>query len=184
VKHNKKAFTMIEMLVCLVCVGFLAIGIGTFAATINAHSIYISAREDQMLHEYQDVLNLKANGSDAQDNLNFSSNLYASITQSEGATFNANDYLAVESNQLVKYSSSDESVLHVDENGNAQTLLPGIVYIKANILTLGNDGEYHDTNNVKYIPIIVISNTYNNEFNTLNYYYYGGQYYSCWVYVE
>ena len=183
-KHNKKAFTMIEMLVCLVCVGFLAIGIGTFAATINAHSIYISAREDQMLCEYQDVLNLKANGMEAQDELNFSSNLYASITHDEGANFNINNYLTIESNQSVKYSSSNDSILRIDENGNVQTLIPGVACIKANILTLGSDGEYHDTNNIKYIPVIVTNNTYINEFNTLNYYYYGGQYYSCWVYIE
>ena len=60
-KQNKKAFTMIEMLVCLVCLGFLCPGIGTFAAAINAHTAYIQTRENDMLPEYQDVLDLKSN---------------------------------------------------------------------------------------------------------------------------
>ena len=47
-----------------------------------------------------------------------------------------------------------------------------------------SDGEYHDTNKVIYIPVVIISNTYSDEFNALDYYLYGGKYYTCWIYCE
>jgi type II secretory pathway pseudopilin PulG len=185
VKHNKKAFTMIEMLVCLVCLGFLCVGIGTFAAAINAHTSYIQARENDMLLEYQDVLDLKSNGLDAQDRLNFSSNLYASNFYSDGATFAVSDKITLEPNQKVVYTSSDTSVVSVDAAGVCNAVSSGVAYVKANILTKDDsDGEYHDTNNVVYIPVVIINNTYSNEFNNLNYYFYGGKYYNCWIYCE
>ena len=184
-KQNKKAFTMIEMLVCLVCLGFLCTGIGTFAAAINAHTAYIQARENDMLLEYQDVLDLKSNGLDAQDRLNFSSNLYASNKYMDGASFSVSDKVTLSPDQKVKYSTSDTSIVYVEADGSCQAVSPGVAYISATILMKDDsDGEYHDTNKVIYIPVVIISNTYSDEFNDLDYYLYGGKYYTCWIYCE
>ena len=183
-KQNKKAFTMVELLVCLVCLGFLAVGIGTFASAVKAHTAYIQARETEMVLEYQDVLDLKANGIDARDRLKNPDNLYSSYKYDEGATFTVSDKIVLEANQKAEYYSDNSSIVSINSHGECRALAVGITVIKVKILTEQEDGIYHDNNNWQYVPVIVKNSEFASELQNLNYYYYGGKHYSCWVYCE
>jgi hypothetical protein len=179
---KKKAFTMVEMLVCLVCIGFLSIGIGSFASAIKGHTAYVSERESDLLHEYQDVLNLKSYGLIFRSKTNHPEYIHEAHKYVVDDEFYISDHYAGEPNQKFEYESSDINVITVDSNGTCNAVARGVAYIKIKILTLGNDGEYHDLGNADYVPFIVADNEFNQEFNSLKYYFYGGEYYVCWLY--
>lgn len=183
-KRNKKAFTMVELLVCLVCLGFLAVGIGTFASAVKAHTAYIQARETEMVLEYQDVLDLKSNGIEARDRLKNPDNFYSSYKYNEGDTFTVTDKIVLNADQKAQYYTDDTTIISVSANGECRALATGVAVVKVKILTKQEDGQYHENNNWQYVPIIVKNTEFSSELNNLDYYYYGGKHYSCWVYCE
>ena len=183
-RFSKKAFTMIELLVCLVCLGFLTVGIAAFASAVETNAAYVKDREELMLGEYQDVLYLKTNGTADTTSLNNQDFLKQSELKAIGDTFNIRDYVTVSANQMIECSTDNTSVLTVQSGGTITARSEGVAYVKVNILTMGTDGTYHDTKNVKYIPIIVNNSTNLDVLADLKYYFYGGRYYSCWIYGE
>lgn len=183
-RFSKKAFTMIELLVCLVCLGFLTVGIAAFASAVETNAAYVKDREELMLNEYQDVLYLKSNGTSDTSSLKNPDFLKQAEQFILGDTFNIRDYVTVSANQMIECTTDNTSVLTVQSGGTCTARSEGVAYVRVNILTMGSDGTYHDTKNVKYIPIIVKNTTNLDVLAELKYYFYGGRYYSCWVYGE
>ena len=181
-KLNKKAFTMIELLVCLVCLGFICVGIGSMASAVKQYATYIDDREAVMLGEYQDVMNLKVNGLEFRDKTNYPENVHEATKYAKGSVFSVRDR-AVDyaGNYQLVYESMDPLVVTVDQNGNCRALYEGVTYIKIDVLTLESDGVYRSDGKPVYVPIVVLSEKFNDEMNFLKYYLYGGKYYVCWM---
>ena len=114
-KRNKKAFTMIELLVCLVCLGFLTIAIATFASSIKTQQSKMFEREATMVNEYQDILDLKSKGLNIVDQLNYKFYLTQALPQETGSEFSIIDMLNINSLQKVECVSMDENILFIDD---------------------------------------------------------------------
>lgn len=181
-KFKKRAFTMVEMMVCLVCIGLLSIGIGSFASAVKHHTAYVAEREAEMLSEYQDILNLKAYGLSFRDKTNHPEFIYEAEKKSVGETFSVHSSLTLAPDQIVTYTSADPLVVRVDDNGNCKVLYEGVTYIEVRVLTLGSDGKYHDNNEFEYFPIVAIGDDFQEELDLLRYCLYGGKHYACWFY--
>ena len=177
---KKKAFTMIEVLVCLVCIGILTACIGTFASAIKLNASLLDEREIVSSNEYQDVLNIKAHGATATG-LNYSDYLIKADKHKKAQSFSIADKFTIDTNDKVEIKSSNNNVVIVDNHGNCRSVGPGLAYIEIQFSTKGNDGEYHDLGVRKYIPVFVYDEDYEDSINTFNYYFYGGKYYTCWL---
>ena len=181
-KTKAKAFTMIELLICLVCVGFVCVGIGSMATTIKSYSTYISDREAAMLREYQDIMNLKSQGIEYRSQLNNSHYLRDPNMYNIGATFSMELYYPLDHNQQAIYEAADPNILSVAENGTCVARHEGVTYVKVEILTQDSEGVYRSNNETFYIPFIILSEEFQREMSSLKYYFYGGKYYVCWIY--
>lgn len=181
---KKKAFTMVEMLVTLVCIGIMTACIGAFASAIKLNASILDERELISSHEYQDVLNLKANGSPAIANLKYSEHLEVADKHTVGETFSLSSKIIPQPDQILKFSSSNDSIVTVSHDGTCITTGNGLAYIEVAILTLGDDNQYHDLGHRKFFPIFVYDPTYEVAINNVNYYFYGGNYYQCWICVD
>ena len=182
-KTRKKAFTMIELLVCLICLGLLSIGIATFAAAIKGNIGLIDDQDQQISEEYQDVLKLKLEGPNIVDELVHSNNLVRAERLPTDNSFNMDLYYVPSESEKVEYHSSNTNVLAI--NGSSmQTKNPGIAYIEIRIFELKSDGAYHDVDRIQYVPVITYSPSEASLITELNYYFYGGEYYHCWINVE
>lgn len=184
-KLNKKAFTMIEMLVCLVCLSFVCVGIGSMASAVKQYATYIDDREAIMLGEYQDIMNLKVNGLDFRDKTNYPENIHEAEKYSKGSVFSikgkAVDYIG---DYNVVYTSMDPLIVSVDNDGNCRALYEGVTYIKIDVLERESDGVYRSNGKPVYVPIVVLSEKFKHETSYLKYYLYGGVYYVCWMHDE
>lgn len=184
-KMNKKAFTMIELLICLVCLGFICVGIGSMASAVKQYAAYIDERESVMLGEYQDIMNLKVEGIAFRDKTNYPENVHEASKYSKGSVFSVRDR-AVDAGgdcQLV-FESMDPLIVSVDQNGTCRALYEGVTYIKIDVLVKESDGVYRSDGKPVYVPLIVLSEKFNDEMNYLKYYLYGGKYYVCWMHDE
>lgn len=179
-KRNKKAFTMIELLVCLVCLGFLTIAIATFASSIKIQQAKMFEREAVMANEYQDILKIKSDGLSIVDQLNYKFYLTKAEPKETGSEFSINEYLNINSIQKVELSSKDESILFIDDEGNCTALSEGVTYVEAKILSLSDNGKYYYEDYIQHIPIIVYEPSNIATINSLDYYYYNGLYFNGW----
>ena len=137
-----------------------------------------------MINEYQDVLSLKVNGASAQSTHNNTTYLVPATKIIKGETFDISSLIGLEGSQKAEYSVEDNSIATVNSNGQCLGVNEGVTYVKVNILTIGDDGEYHDYKNIKYFPVVIYNNSNFDSLADLEYYFYGGKYYSCWIYGQ
>ena len=180
---KKKAFTMIELLICLICLGLLSLGIATFATALKGNVALIDERDQIMSEEYQDVLKLKLNGESVVDDLYYPDNLIKAERLPIDSSFNIDLYYVASQSEKIEISSSDPNVLVI--NGNSfQTKGPGTAYVQIKIYEKKSDGAYHDVDRIQYIPVITYSTTEAPLITELDYYFYSGRYYYCWINAE
>ena len=180
---KKKAFTMIELLICLICLGLLSLGIATFATALKGNVALIDERDQIMSEEYQDVLKLKLDGESVVDDLYYPDNLIKAERLPVNNSFNIDSYYVASPSEKIEISSSDLNVLII--NGNSfQTKGPGAAYVQIKIYEKKSDGAYHDVDRIQYIPVITYSPTEAPLITELDYYFYSGQYYYCWINAE
>ena len=180
---KKQAFTMIELLICLICLGLLSIGIATFATAIKGNISILDERDQRMSEEYQDVLKLKLDGEDIVDELYYPDSLIKAERLPVNNSFNIELYYTPTASERIECTSSNTDVLVVN-NSSFQTKQPGVAYVQIKIYELKSDGEYHDVDRIKYIPVITYSTSEAPFITGVDYYFYGGQYYHCWINVE
>jgi type II secretory pathway pseudopilin PulG len=178
---NKRAFTMVELLVCLVCMGFVCIGIGSIATAVKSYTTYIEDREATMIKEYQDVMNLKTHGIELRDKVNFPGNVRDVYQYNQGDEFFVSQAFAVKPNQEVTYEAENEQIISVNSDGVGHALSDGITYVKVTILTKNENGNYEHGVEVYYYPVMVLSERFKVETSMIRYYLYGGEHYVCWI---
>ena len=171
---------MIEVLVCLVCIGILTACIGSFASAIKLNAALLDEREIISSSEYQDILNIKTHG-ETTTGLNYPSYLLKADKYKPAESFSIADKFTVAPDEKVEIHSSNNNVVIVDNHGNCRSVGPGLAYIEVQILSFGEDGEYHDLGVRKYIPVFVFDDEYEDSISTFNYYFYGGKYYTGWL---
>jgi type II secretory pathway pseudopilin PulG len=173
-KFNKKAFTMVEMLVCVLCIGILTVALGSFVTSINNATLKLRYQEDELLKEYSDISRLES----------------ATITPEFIETLNNPEFLSEATHLLVgnmhlipfdtqnlvsiSFESNDESIVVVDESGTCFPIGSGITFIKIKAVLA-------DNSNIESVYPIVVDDV---ETPSYTYYFYHGKKYTTWFIRE
>ena len=179
---NKRAFTMVELLVTMVCLGLLTIGFAAYASAINNHAETLKQVESDMLSEYQDVLSWRSPDLVDVNTLNFSEYLKIPSKHALGSQFLASDEIRLTSIQKAEYKSLDPTIVSVSETGACDAVGVGITCIEIRIATMNESGDYvYDSDYTIRIPVVVYNIDDAGIFFEVAYMYYNGKYFNCWI---
>ena len=173
-KFNKKAFTLMEMLISVVCIGLLTIALSAFTMSINNHTQKLRNQEEHLLNEFSDVSRLEHEDITAEfiDTLNHPEFLHTAahlvLGEMHSSSIEADDV------KTMTFESADENIVTVDNMGTCFPVKPGVTFIKINIVFTD------DTSTTTYYPVVVSPD----EEYSYVYYLYAGKEYFAWFMKE
>lgn len=185
---RKKAFTMVEMLVCMVCIAFLTVAVASFHNSVMNQILSLKNEEDKALLEHSDVSRLRsASKIDAAliDSLNHSQSVSKTNDLMIGNTWTIDPGFILRSGQVVVYESSDQTIATVGgSDGIVEGVSSGITYITATVCDVDAEGRALKTTQHKNIPVRVYDLTTQTIMTSFDMYYYFGEYYDGWFIAE
>ena len=183
-KFSKKAFTLVEMLVCMVCIAFLTIAVASFHQTITNQTLMMKQEEEASLLEHSDISRLRTSktiDTDLISTLNHPTHINKAIDINVGSPLAIEHGFDLLESQTVMFESADPTIAIVDETtGNATGLHSGITYITATIYSVADNGQVSKTLQSKRIPIRVYEDATSELMTSFDMYYYQGKYYNGW----
>lgn len=185
---HKKAFTMVEMLICMVCIAFLTIAVASFHNSVMNQTLGLKNEEDKALLEHSDVSRLRSASkidTDLINSLNHSQSVSKTNDLMVGSTWTIDPVFTLYSGQFVVYESSDQTIATVDGSDGVVTgVSSGITYITATVCDVDAEGRILKTTQHKNIPIRVYDSTTQTIMTSFDIYYYFGEYYDGWFIAE
>lgn len=183
-KFSKKAFTLVEMLVCMVCIAFLTIAVASFHETITNQTLMMKQEEETSLLEHSDISRLRTSktiDADLISTLNHPTYINKVVDINMGQPLAIEHGFDLLENQTVIFESADLTIIAVDETtGNVTGLRSGITYITATLCNIDNNGQTSKTLQSKRIPIRVYEDATSELMTSFDMYYYQGKYYNGW----
>lgn len=185
---TKKAFTLTEMLVCILCIGLLTIALTIFYTSVTGSAQTIAKQKDITLREYSDISYLTNSNKSPTLLLSDPSSLGLSYPEKfiEAARIKIGDAYTVEhginmqSWYKLKYTSADPSIASVDNYGMVRGVSEGITYITVTLYTV-NGAVETETDVARVFPVQIYSSSAQAESRGIRYYFYNGDYVKAWV---
>lgn len=180
---RKKAFTLTEMLVCVLCLGILTAAITAFYVAVNSQALAINTQKQKMLYEYSDITTLTNKNSDVENeiaNLYNSEYLIKAGQVAIGTPQIPQHGLTVGANQTVVFESNDATIAAYSESLGVVGVAPGVTYLTATIYIQETDGSLTKTDVFRIIPVHVYSPS-DTLSGLIQYYYYNGMYLNAWI---
>lgn len=183
-KFSKKAFTLVEMLVCMVCIAFLTIAVASFHKTITNQTLMMKQEEESSLLEHSDVSRLRASkkiDTDLISTLNHPTNINKAIDINVGSVLTLEHGFVLSENQTVMFESADPTIVSINEiSGEATGLRSGISYVTVTVYNVDDGGNSFKTFQSKRIPIRTYEDSTMDFMTSFDMYYYQGKYYNGW----
>ena len=185
---QKKAFTMVEMLICVVCIGLLTIAVTSFHTLLNNQMIKMQDREVAALLEYSDLSRLREKNvidDDFLDTLNNPEMLRIAHDIKLGDTAVIEYDILLLAGQTVIYESYDASIVAVDQDsGTILPIAPGITYVIATLCEEDASGRTVKTSNSAHIPVRIYDDDTASLLLSSDVYYYSGVHHQGWLFYK
>lgn len=183
-KFSKKAFTLVEMLVCMVCIAFLTMAVASFHETITNQTLMMKQEEEASLLEHSDISRLRTSktiDADLISTLNHTTYINKVVDINMGHPLAIEHGFDLLENQTVIFESADLTIIAVDETtGNVTGLRSGITYITATLCNIDDNGQVSKTLQSKRCPVRIYEDDTSELMTSFDMYYYQGKYYTGW----
>ena len=185
---TKKAFTLTEMLICILCIGLLTVALTVFYSSVTGAATTIAKQKDVTLEEYSDVSLLSNSGKSikllmgnpSSVSLHYPENLIEAARINKGDTHTINHGIKMQTWYELRFVSADPSIARVDDDGNVLGVSEGVTYITVSLYVV-NGGAETETDVTRVFPVQVYSSSMQNQGRSVQYYFYNGRYVKSWI---